>query len=57
MTTKKSETGKKPGNQTPDTPDINESEMRRHDWKDEDTARIPGNQTPDTPGRNESDRR
>jgi hypothetical protein len=29
MTTKKAETGKKPGNQTPNTPDFSESEAPR----------------------------
>jgi hypothetical protein len=46
MTTKKSETGRKPGNQTPNTPDLDESEMTRDDWKAVDTAKVPGNQTP-----------
>lgn len=57
MTTRKSETGKKPGNQTPNTPDIDESKMRREDWKGVDTGKIPGNQTPDTPRKNESGQR
>jgi hypothetical protein len=57
MTTKKAETGKVPGNQTPNTPDINESELRRQGWKGVDTGKIPGNQTPNTPKERESDKR
>ena len=56
MTTKKSETGKKPGNQTPNTPDIDESKMSTADWDKVDTGKIPGNQTPNTPRKNESGR-
>ncbi len=52
--------GKKPGNQTPNTPDINESEQpyekgverHRRTW-----GKIPGNQTADTPDVNESEYR
>ena len=57
MTTKKAETGKVRGNQTPNTPDIDESEMRRRGWKDVDTGKIPGNQRPNTPDERESDNR
>lgn len=57
MTTKKSDTGKKPGNQTPNTPNVNESELRRQGWKGQDTGKLPGNQSPNTPNVNESDRR
>jgi hypothetical protein len=49
MTTKKAETGKVRGNQTPNTPDINETELRRRGWKGVDTGKIPGNQTPNKP--------
>ena len=56
MTTRKSETGKKTGNQTPNTPDIDESKMSRDDWKNVDTGKLPGNQSPNTPNRNESSR-
>lgn len=56
MTTRKSETGKKPGNQTPNTPDIDETKMRREGWKGVDTGEIPGNQKPNTPRVNESQR-
>jgi len=57
MTTKKADTGKKPGNQTPDTPDVSETDLRREGWKGADTGKIPGNQTPNTPGVNESGRK
>lgn len=57
MTTKKADTGKKPGNQTLNTPDINETELRRQGWKGVDTGKIPGNQTPNTPNKRESDKR
>ncbi len=56
VTTRKRETGKKPGNQTPNTPDIDESQMSREDWKNVDTGKIPGNQSPNTPRKNESER-
>jgi hypothetical protein len=56
MTTKKSETGKVKGNQTPNTPDVDESKMRREGWKGVDTGKLPGNQTPNTPRVNESER-
>jgi hypothetical protein len=56
MTTKKSETGKVKGNQTPNTPDIDETKMRREGWKGVDTGKLPGNQTPNTPRVNESER-
>ena len=56
MTTKKADTGKKAGNQTPNTPDVNETEMRRQGWKGHDTGKIPGNQRPNTPNKRESDR-
>jgi hypothetical protein len=55
MTTKKADTGKKPGNQTPNTPDVNETELRRQGWKSVNTGKLPGNQTPNTPGVNESE--
>ena len=55
MTTKKADTGKKPGNQTPNTPDVNETEMRREGWKGQDTGKIAGNQRPNTPNKRESD--
>ena len=57
MTTKKADTGKQLGNQTPNTADINESELRRRGWKGVDTGKLPGNQTPNTPNVNESERR
>jgi hypothetical protein len=56
MTTKKADTGKKPGNQTPNTPNLDESEMREQGWKGQDTGRMSGNQTPNTPGKDESRR-
>jgi hypothetical protein len=56
MTTRKADTGKKPGNQTPNTPDIKETELRRKGWKDVDTGKFPGNQTPNSPNVNESER-
>jgi hypothetical protein len=56
MTTKKSETGKKPGNQTPNTPKFSESDADRNGWKGVDTGKVPGNQSPNTPAKNESDR-
>jgi hypothetical protein len=56
VTTRKSETGRKPGNQTPNTPDIDESEMSRSDWKKVDAGKHPGNQSPNTPRTNESER-
>ena len=49
MTTKKADTGKVPGNQTPNTPDQDETRMRREGWKGVDTGRLPGNQKPNTP--------
>jgi hypothetical protein len=57
MTTKKAETGKVRGNQTPNTPDVNESDLRRDGWKGVDTGKIPGNQTPNTPDKRESTKR
>ena len=54
MTTKKAETGKKPGNQTPNTPDVDETKMRRQGWKGVDTGTLPGNQRPNTPNKDES---
>ena len=57
MSTKKADTGKVPGNQTPNTPDINETELRRQGWKGVDTGKIPGNQTRNTPDVNESEQR
>jgi hypothetical protein len=57
VTTQKSETGGKPGNQTPNTPDIDESKMSREDRREVDTGRHPGNQSPNTPSNHESDRR
>jgi hypothetical protein len=56
MTTRKADTGKKPGNQTPNTPDIKETELRRKGWRDVDTGKFPGNQTPNSPNMNESER-
>lgn len=57
MTTKKADTGKVKGNQTPDTPDADETELRRQGWKGVDTGALPGNQTRNTPKVNESERR
>jgi hypothetical protein len=55
MTTKKADTGKTPGNQTPNTPDVAETRMRREGWKGVDTGKVPGNQKPNTPNKRESD--
>jgi hypothetical protein len=57
MTTKKAETGKVKGNQTPNTPTVDESDLRDKGWKGVDTGKLPGNQTRNTPGRNESERK
>jgi len=57
MTTKKADTGRKPGNQTPNTPDVDETTMRREGWKGVDTGELPGNQTRNTPSVNESERK
>jgi hypothetical protein len=57
MTTEKADTGKVAGNQTPNTPDVNESELRRQGWKGVDTGKLPGSQTPNTPNKRESDRK
>lgn len=57
MTTRKAETGKTKGNQTPNTPDIKESELRRQGWKGVDTGEIPGNQSPNTPDVKESEQK
>jgi hypothetical protein len=57
MTTKKVDTGAKPGNQTPNTPDVDETKMRREGWKGVDTGDLPGNQRPNTPRTDESDRK
>ena len=57
MTTKKAETGKVRGNQTPNTPDIDETKLRRQGWKTADTGKIPGNQLPNTPNKRESEKR
>ena len=57
MTTKKADTGKKPGNQTPNTPGFTESEAAREGWKGVDTGKHAGNQNPNTPSRRESDQR
>jgi hypothetical protein len=54
MTTKKSETGKVAGNQTPNTPNQSETAMRRNGWKGVDTGKVRGNQTANTPKVNES---
>ncbi len=59
---KSQDTGKIPGNQTPNTPDFNESEQRgssdRGNAKREtDLGKVPGNQEPNTPDVNESERR
>jgi hypothetical protein len=54
MTTKKADTGKVRGNQTPNTPNVNESELRDRGWKGVDTGKLPGNQTRNTPDRDES---
>jgi hypothetical protein len=51
MTSKKADTGNEPGHQTPNTPEIDETKMRRDGWKGHDTGKIPGNQTPNTPGK------
>jgi hypothetical protein len=56
MTTKKADTGRKPGNQTPNTPEFSESETARHGWKGVDTGKHPGNQSPNTPDTREGDR-
>jgi hypothetical protein len=56
MTTRKADLGKVKGNQTPNTPDQSETEMRRKGWQGVDTGKLPGNQTPNTPRRNESER-
>jgi hypothetical protein len=57
MTTKKADTGKVAGNQTPNTPHVNEGELRDKGWKGVDTGKLPGNQTRNTPNRNESEER
>jgi hypothetical protein len=57
MTTKKADTGKKPGNQTPNTPDFSESKAAREGWKGVDTGKVAGNQSPNTPKKRESDGR
>jgi len=57
MTTNKADTGKVRGNQTPNTPEVNESDLRDRGWRDVDTGKLPGNQTPNTPRQNESERR
>jgi len=56
MTTRKADTGKVKGNQTPNTPNVDETQMRREGWKGVDTGTLPGNQKRNTPGVNESDR-
>lgn len=56
MTTKKADTGKKPGNQTSNTPDSSESRGADNGWKGVDTGKHPGNQHPNTPNKRESDR-
>ena len=56
MTTKKAETGRVRGNQTPNTPDVGESKLRRENWRGADTGKMAGNQTPNTPDKNETDR-
>jgi hypothetical protein len=55
MTTKKAETGRVRGNQTPNTPDVDESKLRRENWRGADTGKMAGNQTPNTPNKNETD--
>ena len=57
MTTKKADTGKVAGNQTPNTPEFNESDAARAGWKGVDTGKVQGNQKPNTPNKRESDRK
>lgn len=57
MTTRKAETGRVRGNQTPNTPDVDETKLRREGWQGVDTGKLPGNQKPNTPDRDESKRR
>ena len=54
MMTRKADTGRKPGNQTPNTPGFSESDSAREGWKGVDTGKHPGNQSPNTPAKRES---
>jgi hypothetical protein len=56
LTTKKADTGRKLGNQTPNTPGFSESDAAREGWKGVDTGKHPGNQSPNTPDKRETDR-
>jgi hypothetical protein len=56
MTSKKADTGRQPGNQTPNTPNVSETDAARDGWRGVDTGKYPGNQSPNTPDKRESDR-
>jgi hypothetical protein len=48
------DTGKQPGNQTPNTPDFRESDLTEKERREDPEGVVPGNQTRDTPDVDES---